>query len=476
MFRSHRQGRVTRGPASAASAGDGRQVGGGRGGGETRAGRDRPGQLAADGSAGDRNQPAAKIRVRAVSEKTTCAVVGAGPAGMVLGLLLARAGVEVTVLEKHADFLRDFRGDTVHPVTMRMLDELGLGPRFAALPRSRLERAHFDLNGRPVTFIDFGRLHQPHPYVAMVPQWDLLDLLADAAREESTFTLCMQTEVTGLLYDADTVTGVRYRGPEGTGELRADLTVGCDGRSSMVRRVAGLRPHEYPVPFDVWWFRLPRQADGRYELVPRTAPGLALLMIPRDDYFQVGAFIPKGGDAERRARGLDTFRRQLAELFPEAAVDTLTSWDDVKVLDVRLNRLHRWHRKGVLCIGDAAHAMSPAGGVGINLAIADAVATARLLAEPLRDHRLTTRDLAAVRRRRNLPTVVTQTVQRFLHRTVIAAVLRGTEVKPAPALARTVAALFDWMPWLSVIPAYLIGVGLRPEHAPEFARRVPKPG
>ncbi|GAB5901559.1 MULTISPECIES: FAD-dependent oxidoreductase [Mycobacteriales] len=405
------------------------------------------------------------------TQQTTCAIVGGGPAGMVLGLLLARGGIDVTVFEKHGDFLRDFRGDTVHPVTLRLLDELGLFERFDALPHSRVEKGRFDIGGRTVTLVDFRRLRQPHPYIAMVPQWDLLDLLADAGREEPTFTLRMQTEVTGLLRDGDAVTGVRYVGPDGPGELRADLTVACDGRTSVVRREAALIPREYRVPFDVGWFRLNRLQDAEYQLSPRISDGLALLLIPREGYFQAGCFLPKGGERQLRARGLDTFRSQVAELVPEASVDSVTSWDDVKVLDVRLNRLRRWHRKGLLCIGDAAHAMSPVGGVGINLAVADAVATARILAEPLRTRRVSERDLAAVRRRRNMPAAVIQAVQRILHRGLAAALL-GREIKQPPAwLVKVVATLFTWVPSLSVIPAYLVGVGPLPEHAPVFARR-----
>jgi 2-polyprenyl-6-methoxyphenol hydroxylase-like FAD-dependent oxidoreductase len=405
------------------------------------------------------------------NQSTTCAIAGGGPAGMILGLLLARAGVEVTVFEKHGDFLRDFRGDTVHPVTLRLLDELGLFSRFDALPHSKFEKAEFDINGRQVTFVDFGRLHLPHRYIALVPQWDLLDLLAEAGKNEPTFTLRMQTEVTGLLRDGDTITGVRYLGPDGPGELRADLTVGCDGRTSTVRREAGLTAREYPVPFDVGWFRLDSKAEVKYQLTPRTSASLTLILIPREGYFQAGCFLPKGGEQQLHARGIDAFRSEVAELVPEASVDNLRSWDDVKVLDVRVNRLRRWHREGLLCIGDAAHAMSPAGGVGINLAIADAVATARILADPLLKRRLTAHDLAAVHRRRNLPAAVTQAVQQVLARFLIPVVLRGDIKQPPPIVTNAVARLFGWVPSLAVVPAYAIGVGLRPEHAPQFARR-----
>jgi len=404
-----------------------------------------------------------------VSNKTTCAVVGGGPAGLFLGLLLARAGVEVTVLEKHGDFLRDFRGDTVHPVTMRLLDELGLFERFDQLPHSIVERGQFDVDGRLVTLVDFRRLRSmPHPYVAMVPQWDLLDLIADAGKAEPTFSVRMQHDVTGLLRDGDRVTGVRYTSPDGPGELRADLVVGCDGRTSAVRRDARLPSREYPVPFDVWWFRLPRGKEALFSLIPRTRPGRALIMIPREGYFQIAYLIPKGSDAELRARGLDAFHRELAEMIPESSPEAVTSWDDVKMLDVRLDRLRRWHGDGVLCIGDAAHAMSPVGGVGINLAIADAVAAAGILAQPLRTKTLTSKDLAAVRRRRIVPTVATQSVQRLLHRFLLSSVVQGNEAVRPPA---AVLSLMERIPQLTAIPAYIVGVGLMPQHAPDFARR-----
>jgi len=399
--------------------------------------------------------------------KTTCAIVGGGPAGMVLGLLLARAGVEVTLLEKHADFLRDFRGDTVHPSTLTLLDELGLWDRFAALPQSKLERAELNLGGQPVTLIDFGRLRQPHPYIAMVPQWDLLNLLAEAAQSEPTFTLLLEHEVTGLLRVGERVTGVRYRSPAGEGELTADLTVACDGRGSIVRADSGLPVREFPVPFDVWWFRLPRECDGEYSLIPRIVPGGLVIMIPREGYFQVAYMIPKGSDPELRARGLAVFKAELADLIPEAEVSTLTCWDDVKLLDARLNRLKRWYTDGLLCIGDAAHAMSPMGGVGINLAVQDAVGAATLLADPLRRGDVRRRDLVAVQRRRLPAAVLTQSVQRILHRKLVQRVLGGAAPQPPAALARVVRRL----PWLAAIPAYAVGMGVRPEHAPPFARR-----
>lgn len=405
------------------------------------------------------------------ADSTTCAVVGGGPAGMVLGLLLARAGVEVTVFEKHPDFFRDFRGDTVHPVTLTLLEDLGLFEKFEALPHSEIEKAEFEIAGRKVVVADFRRLREPHPMLALVPQWDLLNLLADAGRAEPTFTLRMDAEVTGLLRDGETITGVRYQGPDGPGELRAELTVACDGRTSTVRSQAGMVPREFPVPFDVGWFRLEATSPIKYQLTPRISDKRALILIPREGYFQAGAFLPKGGEQQLHARGLDTFRAQVAALVPEASADSITSWDDIKVLDVRVNRLAQWHKPGLLCIGDAAHAMSPVGGVGINLAVADAVAAAGILAEPLKRHRVLEADLAAVQRRRKRPADLTQNAQRLMHR-ALSRVLFGSRLPKPPAIAeRAGAALLGLAPAIAVVPAYLVGVGLRPERAPQFARR-----
>jgi 2-polyprenyl-6-methoxyphenol hydroxylase-like FAD-dependent oxidoreductase len=406
------------------------------------------------------------------TERATCVVVGGGPAGMVLGLLLARAGVEVQVLEKHRDFLRDFRGDTVHPSTLELVDELGLGDRFGSLPYSQVDKVEFPAgDGRTVVVADFRRLRVRHPYVAMVPQWDLLDLLADAAKEEPAFTLRMSTEVTGLVREGGRVRGVEYRSPEGaTGQVRADLVVACDGRWSVVRQRADLRPHEYRVPIDAWWFRLPRTSqDSPNALTPRAGPGRFAVVIPRTDFLQIAYIARKGTDPQLRGRGIESFRHDVADLMPELAdrVGTIASMDDVKHLDVRLNRLRRWHGDGLLCIGDAAHAMSPVGGVGINLAVQDAVAAATLLAGPLRRGAVTTRELAAVRRRRLLATVAVQSLQRMMHRGLVKPILDGRRMgPPAPVLA-----VLQRVPRASYLTAYLIGVGIRPEHAPPFAAR-----
>jgi 2-polyprenyl-6-methoxyphenol hydroxylase-like FAD-dependent oxidoreductase len=392
---------------------------------------------------------------------------------MVSGLLLARAGIAVTVCEKHPDFLRDFRGDTVHPSTLSLLDELGLGPRFEALAHSKVRFAAFPTADGEMRFADFGRLRVRHPYVAMVPQWDLLNLLADAGRAEEMFTLRMATEVTGLIREQGAVRGVRLRGSGGEeAELRADLVIAADGRWSICRQAVGLRPKEYPCPFDVWWFRLSRRAgEAEGMLTPRMSERRFAVPLPREGYFQIAYLGPKGVDL--RAAGIEAFRANVAAVVPEVAdrVSELTSMDEVKMLDVRLNLLPVWHTDGLLCIGDAAHAMSPVGGVGINLAVQDAVATARLLAEPLRRGRPRPADLARVRARRLPATVAIQGLQRMLHRLVMQPVMQGRVAGPPGP----VVSLFRRVPQLSWLPARLIGLGLRPEHAPAFARRQPQP-
>jgi 2-polyprenyl-6-methoxyphenol hydroxylase-like FAD-dependent oxidoreductase len=394
---------------------------------------------------------------------------------MVLGLLLARAGVAVTVLEKHADFLRDFRGDTVHASTLQLLDELGLADAFNQLPHSRVDSFSFPgPDGTSVRVTDYGSLPGKYQYIAMVPQWDLLDLLAEAGKAEPTFTLRMSTEVTGVTRDRGRVTGVRYRCADGhDGELRADLVVATDGRWSVLREAAGLRPREYHVPMDTWWVRVPRRADDELTDVRARLVGSEIaLTIGRDEYYQIAYFNRKGFDPTLRAEGLPRFRERIAALFPELAdrLDAIASLDDVKLLDVRLNRLSRWYVDGLLCIGDAAHAMSPAGGVGINLAIQDAVATATLLAEPLRRHVVRPADLARVQRRRAMPTAVMQGLQRILHAALLEPAVEGrlqrrrTRVSPLPLK------VIQRFPLLRRVPAYLMAIGPRPEHAPAFAR------
>jgi 2-polyprenyl-6-methoxyphenol hydroxylase-like FAD-dependent oxidoreductase len=407
-------------------------------------------------------------------ETTGCVVVGGGPAGMMLGLLLARAGVQVTVLEKHGDFLRDFRGDTVHASTIRLIDELGLGSEFRELPQSRLRNVAFPVPGVGlVTLGDFSSLRPPYNYIAMMPQWDFLNFLARAAAEEPTFTLRMEHTATSLMFDGGRVTGVRYRTSAGVEDaIRADLVVATDGRHSVLRQAAGLKPREFPVPFDTWWFKLPRYPSEQGEvagIVPAFKGREAMIALFRDDYYQMGYLGPKGADARIRGEGVDRFRERVGALRPDLAdrLDAIRSLDDLHWLDVRLNRLRRWYVDGLLCIGDAAHAMSPAGGVGINLAIQDAVAAAAHLAPALLRGQVSLKELHAVQRRRQMPTVVVQTVQRMMHRAVFVPLFTGRR-SGAPAIVLFIA---RHVPAARKVMPRLIAFGPRPEHAPGFARR-----
>ncbi|GHD04762.1 FAD-dependent oxidoreductase [Zhihengliuella salsuginis] len=408
-------------------------------------------------------------------QRTTCLIIGGGPAGMIAGLLLARSGVPVTVLEKHGDFLRDFRGDTVHPTTLELLDELGLFDAFDELPHSRIQEVNLPLaGGGTVRVGDLRRIRLKHPYIAMIPQWDFLNLVAAAGEREPNFTLRLRTEVTGLVFEGDQVVGARFQDDDGAGEVRAHLTLAADGRWSTAAHQASLPVRDFPVDADVWWFRLPTAEGGdrliAESLLPRGIAGQLYVGIPRRGYLQVARIIPKGADGRLRAEGIDALRRDVAAAYPElpdaaAALD----FGDVKLLDVRLTRLERWHAKGLLCIGDAAHAMSPIAGVGINLAIQDGVAAARMLARPLLAGTIGNRDVAAVQRRRTPPTVATQTMQRLLHRGLSRIMRDGVEFAAPKALAR----LVERFPALTAVPAYAAAVGLRPEHAPAAARRPP---
>ena len=391
-----------------------------------------------------------------------CVIAGGGPAGIMLGLLLARAGVRVQVFEKHADFLRDFRGDTIHPSTLEVMHELGLLEALLRLPHQKAYEIRAHVGDRAFRVADFSRLPVRCPFIAFMPQWDFLDFLAAEARRHPTFRLEMQAEVTGLLEAGGRVRGARVATVGGLREEAADLVVAADGRQSSVRAAAQLRVRELGAPMDVLWFHLPRSPDGPAETMGRFAAGRIFIAIHRGSYWQCGYVIPKGSFAGIRARGLEAFRASVAEAAPFAAagVGEIRSWDDVRLLSVRVDRLERWYRPGLLCIGDAAHAMSPVGGVGINLAIQDAVAAANLLAAPLRAGRLAAEDLARVQRRRELPARLTQWAQLQAQGRVIAPTLAGTGALGAPLALR----LLDRFAWLRRIPGRMVGMGARPEH------------
>ncbi|MEY2855309.1 MAG: hypothetical protein RL030_2441 [Pseudomonadota bacterium] len=398
----------------------------------------------------------------------SCCIAGGGPAGLMLGYLLARAGVRVTVLEKHADFLRDFRGDTIHPSTLDVMDELGQLDEFLKLPHTRITELIAEVNGTRVPFADFSHVPTRCKFLVMMPQWDFLDFLADQARHYPHFKLLQKHEVVALQRDAaGRIFGVTAETPEGTAHFEADLVIAADGRHSLLRQAAELPVVDYGAPIDVLWFRLPKDRNDRNQTGGYIWPGLFFVTIDRGDYWQCAYVISKGGAEEVKAAGLPALRARLAERIPflKDNLETLVDPEQMKLLEVQVNRLERWHAPGLLCIGDAAHAMSPVGGVGINLAIQDAVATARLLAAPLRERRVTEADLAAVQRRRELPTKLTQRAQVFIQGNLISAILASqASMQDAAARLPLPMKLMQRFPVLRRIPARLVGVGLRPEH------------
>jgi len=391
-----------------------------------------------------------------------CCIAGGGPAGMMLGLLLARAGVTVLVLEKHADFLRDFRGDTIHPSTLEVMHELGLLDGLLGLPHQEVRELAVQIGDVTVPVADFTHLPTRCRFLALMPQWDFLDFLAGSAVRSPGFRLRMRAEVTALLEESDRVAGVNAMTEAGPITIRADLVVGADGRHSVVRARAGLPVEELGAPMDVLWFRLSRRRQAGGQTMGRFDAGQIFIMIDRGEYWQCGYVIPKGAFDRIRTQGLAAFRERVARLAPPVReqVGELRTWDDVKLLTVQVDRLSRWYRPGLLCIGDAAHAMSPIGGVGINLAIQDAVAAANILAAPLRARSVTIEHLRRVQRRRAWPTRVTQRIQLVVQDRVIAPVLEGSR----PIRPRLAVRLLGRCPRLRRIPARLVGIGISPEH------------
>jgi 2-polyprenyl-6-methoxyphenol hydroxylase-like FAD-dependent oxidoreductase len=401
--------------------------------------------------------------------QTTCCIVGGGPAGVMLGYLLARQGVRATVLEKHKDFFRDFRGDTVHPSTLELMYELELLEEFLRVPHQKLTGINGVVGGLRFKVADFSRVPTHCKFVALMPQWDFLNFLTENARQFQAFDLRMQHEATDLLRDRGRITGVLVQTPDGSKEITADLVVACDGRHSTIRKAAELPMTEFGVPMDVLWFRIERHRDDPEQLFGNINYGRALVLINRGDYFQAGLIVRKGSFEEIKMAGMEGFREMIARIAPYLAdrVHELQDWDQIKLLSVKLNRLEQWHRSGLLCIGDAAHAMSPAGGVGINLAIQDAVATANLLADALRERRVTDELLQYVQRRREFPTRMTQAAQANAHK-VFAQLFRSTGPVKAPWQLKAAVRI----PGITHVIGRAVGIGVRPEHIKD-ARRSP---
>jgi 2-polyprenyl-6-methoxyphenol hydroxylase-like FAD-dependent oxidoreductase len=393
---------------------------------------------------------------------TRCCIAGGGPAGVMLGFLLARAGVDVVVLEKHADFFRDFRGDTIHPSTLELMYEMGLLEEFLKLPHQKLEQMTAQVGDESFRMIDLTHLPTHCKYIALMPQWDFLNFLAARGRRYKSFDLRMQAEATDLIEEGGRVVGIRARTPEGELVIRADLIVGADGRHSTVRERAGLVSDDYGAPMDVLWFRLPRKQSDQTATFGHIEAGVMMIMLNRGDYWQCAFVIPKGGIDRVKAAGLDAFRKRVVMMSPYLAdrIDELKTWDDVKLLSVAVDRLRQWWRPGLICIGDAAHAMSPIGGVGVNLAVQDAVAAANRLAAPLKVSGAKDDDLRAIQTRRMLPVRFTQALQLIMQNRIIGPALSGTQRPKPPLLFK----LFDLVPVLRRIPARLLAVGIRPEH------------
>ncbi|MCK1365254.1 FAD-dependent oxidoreductase [Bradyrhizobium sp. 62] len=408
-------------------------------------------------------KPDTSQNLQGASLKVRCCIVGGGPAGMMLGYLLGRAGIDVVVLEKHADFFRDFRGDTVHPSTLQVMDELGLIDGFLKLPHQRLQKMDGLFGGTPVRIADLSRLRTKYPFIAFMPQWDFLNFLRQAGQRFASLKVMMNTEAVDLIRRGETIAGVRANTPDGIVDIEADLTIACDGRHSTVRQRSGLEVEEIGAPMDVLWFRVGRKANETENVFARVEPGKMMITFDRGDYWQCAYVIAKGQYDAVKARGLQALLDDVVRMAPilKSGIADVKSFDDFKLLTVAINRLPRWTRPGLLLIGDAAHAMSPVRGVGVNLAVQDAVATANFLADKLQNGAPSENELDAVRRRREFPVKMTQRMQMIVQNNIISGALQGGD-RPlkVPLIVRLITAL----PWLQGIPARLLALGVRPEH------------
>lgn len=396
--------------------------------------------------------------------QTRCCITGGGPAGIMLGYLLARANIPVVVLEKWPDFFRDFRGDTIHPSTMDILHELGLLEKFLKLPHNKTNQLVGHISGKEFLFVDFDYLkYSVHePYIAFIPQWDFLNFISSEAKVYPDFHLMMETEGVDVIVEDGKIVGVKAKSNSEEFEIRADLTVGADGRHSTIREKLALPAEDLGAPIDVLWFRISRNNDGQTKSLAYMDGGKFLIMLDRDDYWQCASLIEKGSFEKVKEKGLEEFKASIASMVPfiKDAIEEINNWDQIKLLSVTVDRLTTWYKEGVLCIGDSAHAMSPVGGVGINLAIQDAVAAANVLVPAFKNNGPTIQDFKKIQKRRELAVRATQRFQVFAHKRVLEPILK----RKGPMEAAFPIRLLRIFPFLRWIPARLIGIGFRPEH------------